>query len=692
MTDSPPHKKQKHGSSGDSSAQPEPGPYEDDAALIALFAKQAEEPGSNRRYLLWKSRVARKFSGWLRKTGRPPLAGRLSQLDGDLQAYTTALSDSDRGVLYIALEHLRAVAAGRAIVRLTPGPRASYRQKQLFENDAQLISRAAMEAESEVTKQYWETLENAAHKFGAWLRQTGRQPMADRLNHQLNADFQVYMRTLEPYSRQLLSRALKRFQNVVAGRPVGHVIPSRAGPVKAMCAEDERLISGFRMAHLPVQPATVRVYASALRGFSNWLQAQKKRSIASRLYDDTLTQDAEHYSVYEKHLSAALRHLRKLCRAQAQSSAGPGTQYMVVAPDVSTSYEPRHDAQVTPASAVLRPLSPAGRGEPSSAYGGSAAPGASSEAAGWPDDFGFPDDFVLSKGDQELFKPFLDDAAAEGAPQHGASPEAAGWRDDFGVLDDFDLGEGDQELIMSLLDDAAAESAPQHGASQVPPPFVGGTGDASPPWDQATGRSSFAGTSEASSSFVARPSEDDFGRLVGLGWQHGSQPAPHELIRALDTHGLLPGPCRPTHLRIFDRSYSAQWAATGRSEVATLNNLLGGDVMLIPEPGFEHQGPVEVRPGTVPSFAVAASSTAGASSSGQGGSQALYGLPDIGVYVPQDFAHGDQYLPDAMLWLLRQWDLLPTDVEPTRAFAIRNEIYTAQWCDESLYLKHHARR
>ncbi|MCP3477993.1 hypothetical protein NLM33_48930 (plasmid) [Bradyrhizobium sp. CCGUVB1N3] len=171
-----------------------------------------------------------------------------------------------------------------------------------------------------------------------------------------------------------------------------------------------------------------------------------------------------------------------------------------------------------------------------------------------------------------------------------------------------------------------------------------------PPWDQATGRSSFAGTSEASSSFVARLSAADFGSIVGLSWEHGSQPAPPELIRALDARGLLPGPCRPTHLRILDRSYSAQWAGRGRREVATLNNLLGGDVMLIPEPGFEHQGPVQVRPGTVPSSAVAASSTAGASSSGQGGSQALYGLPDIGEYVPQDFAHGDTRPIGAQDW------------------------------------------
>ncbi len=246
----------------------------------------------------------------------------------------------------------------------------------------------------------------------------------------------------------------------------------------------------------------------------------KKRSIASRLYDNTQTQDAEHYNNHQ--LPAALGHLRELCREPAQSSAGPGTQYMVVAPDVSTSYEPRHDAQVTPAYAVLRPLSPAGRGELSSAYGGSAAPGASSEAAGW--------------------------------------------------TDDFDLSEGDQELIMSFLDDAAAEGAPQHGASQVPPPFVSGIDDASPLWGQATGRSSFAGTPEASSSFVARPSEADFGSMVSLGWEHGIQPAPPVLIRALDTHGLLPGPFRPTHLRIHGWLYSAQWAGRGRSEVATLNN------------------------------------------------------------------------------------------------------------------------
>lgn len=86
MTDSPPHKKQKHGSSGNSSARPEPGPHDVDAALIALFAKQAEGRGFNKRYVLWMSRCARKFGGWLRKTGRPPLAGRSSQLDGDLQA------------------------------------------------------------------------------------------------------------------------------------------------------------------------------------------------------------------------------------------------------------------------------------------------------------------------------------------------------------------------------------------------------------------------------------------------------------------------------------------------------------------------------------------------------------------------------------------------------------------------------
>ncbi|MCP3468027.1 hypothetical protein [Bradyrhizobium sp. CCGUVB23] len=522
MTDSPPRKKQKHGSSGSSSVQPEPGPHDVDAALIARFANQAEG-GFNRDYVLWMRRLARNFSEWLRKTERPPLAGRLSQLDDDLRAYAIRLRKPDRRLLNLTLDRLRAVSAG---VRLPAGfnersiaRRNSAPQHQLFERDAQL---------------------------------------------------------------------------------------SRAGrhPIKAMCAEDERLISGFRMARLPVQPATARNYASALCGFSIWLQAQKKRSIASRLYDNTLTQDAEHYKNHV--LPAALGYLRELCRKQAQSSAGPGTQYMVVAPDVSTSYEPRHDAQVTPASAVLRPLSPAGRGEPSSAYGGSAAPGASSEAA--------------------------------------ASPV------DFSLLDDFAFREGDHELIMSFLDDAAAESAPQPGASQVPPPFVGGIGDASPLWDQAIGRSSFAGTSEASSSFVARLSAADFGSIVGLSWEHGSQPAPPELIRALDARGLLPGPCRPTHLRILDRSYSAQWAGRGRREVATLNNLLGGDVMLIPESGFEYQGAVQVRPGTVPSSAVAASSTAGASSSGQGGSQALYGLPDIGEYVPQDFAHGDTRPIGAQDW------------------------------------------
>ncbi|MGV7219861.1 hypothetical protein SO180_42365, partial [Bradyrhizobium sp. UFLA05-112] len=165
-------------------------------------------------------------------------------------------------------------------------------------------------------------------------------------------------------------------------------------------------------------------------------------------------------------------------------------------------------------------------------------------------------------------------------------------------------------------------------------------------------------------------------------------PDSHPDCRApLSQIAALQRPFQPTNFCIHGLPYTAHWA--GRREVVTPTNPLGIEIILIPQP--EHHGSVQVRLEPVPRSVGAASSAARASSSAHGGLAAQHDLPDFGYAVALDFQDGDQLVPDGLYIELRQWQLVPNDSASTTRFAIRGELYTAQWIGDDLYLIHHPR-
>ncbi|MCP3417878.1 hypothetical protein NLM16_27600 [Bradyrhizobium brasilense] len=95
-------------------------------------------------------------------------------------------------------------------------------------------------------------------------------------------------------------------------------------------------------------------------------------------------------------------------------------------------------------------------------------------------------------------------------------------------------------------------------------------------------------STEAASSFVDR-SLEEFGHLVGLGWEHSRQPPPPSLIGALNRRGGLPRtPLESKNVRIHGQIYAI--CLEPGSVAPTIGNPLGGNFMLVPDLGLNPRG------------------------------------------------------------------------------------------------------
>ncbi|WP_146992743.1 hypothetical protein [Bradyrhizobium macuxiense] len=147
-------------------------------------------------------------------------------------------------------------------------------------------------------------------------------------------------------------------------------------------------------------------------------------------------------------------------------------------------------------------------------------------------------------------------------------------------------GHGARQLTSDLEATPRVGVSPNAGSSSAEAPALRQEGAELPsPVDLNTPPPDIAGPSssgEAGPSFVDR-SLEDVGYLV-LGWKHGCQPAPPFLIGALNRRGEVPRtPFERANLRIHGQTYTA-YLAPG-SGVQTLDNPLGGNIMLVPQPG-----------------------------------------------------------------------------------------------------------
>ncbi|WP_456779914.1 hypothetical protein [Bradyrhizobium sp. USDA 3315] len=171
----------------------------------------------------------------------------------------------------------------------------------------------------------------------------------------------------------------------------------------------------------------------------------------------------------------------------------------------------------------------------------------------------------------------------EAPPPVGASPNAGGSGSPTLPQDStelFSLGDLNAPPLDLAGTSSSAEAAlPQEG-TELPSP---GDLNASPP--DVAGPSSSA---ETASSFVDR-SLEEFGHLVGLGWEHRRARAPQLLIDALNRRGdLSRTPHQTTNFRIHGQIYTTYLEpGTG---VPAIDNPLSGNIMIAPVLGLDAHG------------------------------------------------------------------------------------------------------
>lgn len=180
MTGGPPQKKQKQSFQNRRPDQVEALHFDTDEALISCFEREAKKEFSE-PYAKRLVSVLRKFSIWLCGTGRPPMAGRLNQLNVDMQAHAK-VAGLDWELIHLlntALAHLAEVAAGTPMNRrhATLGEHIKAR----CIDDEALISyfRAAELGLAPLT-----VVVNARRlrRFSDWLGARNKEPLARRLH------------------------------------------------------------------------------------------------------------------------------------------------------------------------------------------------------------------------------------------------------------------------------------------------------------------------------------------------------------------------------------------------------------------------------------------------------------------------------------------------------------------------------
>nr|WP_245449920.1 Ulp1 family isopeptidase [Rhizobium leguminosarum] len=259
-------------------------PYPDDALIIDSLAKEELSklgPVSTSRK---NASNQRKFSAWLRRTGRESIVSRLTGTDEQRRSlqedFRAFIKDEGKKVV-VSLDRLRQYL----------GAESQLKQHVPYPDDALMIDSFTNEELSKLgsdstSKRRKVVLNLASNKrrFSDWLRRTGRESIASRLT---GSDEQ--QRSLKDDLREFIKDEGKRI-NVSLDRLRQYLGAASQLKQHHPYPDDALMIDGFAKEELSKlgpdstsQRRVVLKLASNQRRFSDWLQTTGRESIASRL-------------------------------------------------------------------------------------------------------------------------------------------------------------------------------------------------------------------------------------------------------------------------------------------------------------------------------------------------------------------------------------------------------------------------
>ncbi|QAS81143.1 hypothetical protein CO657_24685 (plasmid) [Rhizobium acidisoli] len=259
-------------------------PYPDDALIIDSLAKEELSklgPVSTSRK---NASNQRKFSAWLRRTGRESIVSRLTGSDEQRRSlqedFRAFIKDEGKKVV-VSLDRLRQYL----------GAESQLKQHVPYPDDALMIDSFTNEELSKLgsdstSKRRKVVLNLASNKrrFSDWLRRTGRESIASRLT---GSDEQ--QRSLKDDLREFIKDEGKRI-NVSLDRLRQYLGAASQLKQHHPYPDDALMIDGFAKEELSKlgpdstsQRRVVLKLASNQRRFSDWLQTTGRESIASRL-------------------------------------------------------------------------------------------------------------------------------------------------------------------------------------------------------------------------------------------------------------------------------------------------------------------------------------------------------------------------------------------------------------------------
>ncbi len=443
------------------------------------------------------------FARWLRAQDKGPMALRAfnepRSLAADIDAYVEAGGD-DRDRLSAALSHLRRIGAD-GLQAVGAGARLMGRETlSAHPEDVSTIDDFLTDALSKLgsdatsnEKAAVSTMASTLRSFSDWLQREGRPSIMDRIDgtaeqqSSLNADYAAYKKATKR------TPSLDRLRQYLGLEPQQGFRPYD---------DDASLIEGLANEELSkLDPSsqhrrkTIQGTASAQRKFSDWLRAEGKESIASRINGNneqqrSLDADYRAFSQAKGKSGVTLKKLRQYVQlVEANRALGVPFPPQRAGSDTASTPTWVRNLPTPPSESESPPMVGSfGQADLQEPAGSS-----SSWSVQLPSYFDFP--------------------TPQGEPARSS--------DIYRGLDSFvDLSSTPQEM----RDDA--QSGPVLSPAGGPSFFMGPSG---------------------------MPQElEDIGYLVGKDWQHGSQPVPDFLLDVLDNKMLLPfanGPPAGLHQR-----------------------------------------------------------------------------------------------------------------------------------------------
>ncbi|SDE69362.1 Ulp1 protease family, C-terminal catalytic domain [Bradyrhizobium brasilense] len=565
--------------------------YESDADLIDEATNEAlrrlgpAATPKERKPIIAMASNRRKLSEWLKREGKDSIASRLNgneqqkkQLEKDISEFKRAIGQPDIG---LGINKLRQHPGGE--LRQHPGgePRPGLHP---YDDDADIIDGLVEEEQSKLgSRPAPKTIRNTAsaqRRFSDWLRTTGRESFASRINgdwyqrRSLDEDYQEFTKANGNIGIGF-KRLAQYVQVVEANRALGVAFPrqstrepqlaeansswspgapsdfdpsERSAPERAPARSSDIYRGLDSLVDLSSMPHEARddaqsapVFRAAARPplFAGQSGSPARSSDIYRGLDSFVDLPLTPQAVRDDALSAPAGSAAARPRLSIGQSGAParssdiyrGLESFVDLP--STPQEVRDDAQSAPAgrAAARPPLFSAQSGAParsSNIYRGLES---FVDLPSTPQSVRDDARSVLTARTAARPRPF---AGQSGAPAR--SPDI------YGGLESFvDLPSTPQETRDE------AQSAPVLSPAGRPPFVIGPSGE---------------------------PRQlEDIGYLVGQNWQHGSQPVADFLLDVLDNRMLLPSPyvvAQP--IAIHGEMYSIRLGAAGRREAQFIHH------------------------------------------------------------------------------------------------------------------------